>query len=279
MPEWRGFASRIVRLSGAALSGTDDDVVPAEEHGERITGTETHRKISCWIESQTDQEFAVQWEAPRYDISFLVELYMDGKFIDRELLDKNHTKGNPPGWCVAFEGFRQEDETVKPFVFSDIQFDPNAPYNDYSPEIGSIQLRFYHILLKLEDKRNIDIVTGPTPRSRPSSGSLGEEKSRLVTHRVSTRSTRKPIKRPKTIKQDIIWTFKYLPIDDDAEPEPFIVFEFKYRSQAFLQAKGLVKSQENISKATGSKGSRKKQRTKDVQHQSSCISQSLITSN
>ena len=132
---------------------------------------------------------------------------MDGNFIDRELLDKNHTKGNPPGWCIAFEGFRQEDETVKPFVFSDIQFDPNgtqqlrrmlsqlqscfhidydlAPFNDCSPQIGVISLRFYHILLRLEDKRNIDVVVGPTPRSRPSAGSLGEEKRALVTHKVA----------------------------------------------------------------------------------------------
>jgi len=124
MPEWKGFASRIIPLSGAAVNGTDDDASPAKEYGEKVLGAESNRRVSCWVECQTGQEFAVRWEAPRYDTSFLVELFMDGKFIDRELLDKNHTKGNPPGWRVAFEGFRQDDETVKPFVFSDIQFDP-----------------------------------------------------------------------------------------------------------------------------------------------------------
>lgn len=60
---------------------------------------------------------------------------MDGKFVDRELLDKNHTKGNPPGWSVAFEGFRQEDETVKPFVFSGIQFDPDGMCPSQNTEV------------------------------------------------------------------------------------------------------------------------------------------------
>lgn len=55
MPEWRGFASRVITLSGAALSGTDDEAVPTKEYGERLFGTEVNRRISCWIECQTGQ--------------------------------------------------------------------------------------------------------------------------------------------------------------------------------------------------------------------------------
>jgi len=238
-----------------------------KEYGEKVLGNESSRRVSCWIKCQTGQEFAVRWEAPRYDTSFLVQLFMDGKFVDAELLDKNHTKGNPPGWRVAFEGFRQEDETVKPFIFSNIQFDPDAPFNDDSTQIGVISLRFFHILLKLEDKRNInnDKSSTYTPRSQPDTRPLGEEKSRLVTHRVSAKKSGRPIKRPKAIKQDIIWTFKFLPeeVDDDTKPEPFLVFEFKYRSKAFLRANNFIGSSEKTATSsqhrTVSKGKTERQ--------------------
>jgi len=203
-----------------------------EEFNERLELEE--RSTICYVTSDTGKQFTVHWRVPSGEASYLINLFVDGRFVDDCV-----SYGDVGRRSDVFGGMWIDEETKSPFVFSDPTFksrdegdgdDSNGSIGyALAEEIGTIYVEMVEVRV-CDDSESDDDVDRMGPDRALKTRRVPEEKSSMLTHTVgSVREESFRVKCPEDCY------FKYF-----AEPKPVTCFVFRYRSEAFLQASGII---------------------------------------
>ncbi|GAA5993164.1 hypothetical protein JCM5350_005391 [Sporobolomyces pararoseus] len=190
-------------------------------------------KTICYVESQTGQNFAINYRDSRYSRRYG---YQAAVCINSKNQRSYVHDPNDPPFSTHIKAVRTGSTTERPFVFCDIPTtsDPQLATLDESTfkSLGSVALRIRRFQSRITQplSRPRNDYAPSLPRSVPVIHE--DSKKAALTHAVSLGASEAPIRR-KTGHQYLI---NYL----DTSAQPFHIFEFRYRTRAVLELQDLV---------------------------------------
>ncbi|KLO09668.1 hypothetical protein SCHPADRAFT_892905 [Schizopora paradoxa] len=226
------------------------------------TRVEDVRSTICYIASETGEKFTVCWRVPDDTVSYLVNLFIDGEFIDDCLTFGNGKRsGN-------FKGVWTGTKKKNPFMFSDITYESigkcfNLIHHcqfissrlgllaeEYRPKdedvthggaienrpdntLGIIVVEMYEVqVIDGYKRRAIEKTDKAKFAEKPKQ--IPEAKLNILTHTVGIAEESFRDRRPE------ICSFQ-----ECEEPKPVYCFEFHYRSEQLLRAQGILPKAED----------------------------------
>ncbi|PAV15028.1 hypothetical protein PNOK_0958100 [Pyrrhoderma noxium] len=175
--------------------------------------------VTSWIASESNKEFEIFFHADHYPSSLQLIIYVDGV----ELVNRGYDH-RKMGKEIACYGVSIDASTVKPFVFSDINFSEDEPV--YDPDrignVGTIKIEVLQVIFT-ESRDPTYIVPGmsndPLHKRSKILGArgvwLGEQK-RVTTKKMTS-----------------------TPFDPE-HPGPVVTFNYVYRPRSILLTQGII---------------------------------------
>ncbi|KAH8113120.1 hypothetical protein DFH11DRAFT_363268 [Phellopilus nigrolimitatus] len=225
MPQHRNFRAWLF---------CDGDVL---EEYKVMQDPEDEKVYTCWVASEAGKQFSLHWESFMKDVCDNRGVtYVDGIETHSYVsLATSNKEGASMGVKAGLQG-------IRPYIFSNTALTDDDAYLgvDQSPEtseLGNITLKIYLVYTmnkfvsrskrwRRVNAREIDLYDG----------AIHETTKKFCDHRI-TLGDAQPFGPPRSgfNRRKLIWK----PIDRN-DTSPHVIFRFKYRPRAYLQAQGII---------------------------------------
>ncbi|KAH7102400.1 hypothetical protein BKA62DRAFT_700244 [Auriculariales sp. MPI-PUGE-AT-0066] len=203
------------------------------------------RLMTGWIASEPGQSFSVNVQDLSNESSARTRFTVDGLHIAKRTT-------RCPGEVMSRQAYRTSKDEVQPLVFHQVNTtdDDSVARPGQGPnELGTIRLEVERVVIKGSSMRAGPYVGKAAARLAPRT--LHERDKKLGSQSVGLGN---PV-----AKRSLGCKFDTMPYPPGATVgEPWVVFEFYYRSEAFLKAKGIIPSHDTLVSSAHSAPPRKK---------------------
>ncbi|KZT70341.1 hypothetical protein DAEQUDRAFT_725623 [Daedalea quercina L-15889] len=182
------------------------------------------RSITCYIASEAEKKFTISLENRLKHDAIVALYYMDGKYLNKHIAC--------PGSWEENKGVSESDGQTNCFLFSNVQVadDDNPAQN--IPNLGSIEIRVFRVILLGQGSRQRPRCYSPV-QGDLDNGPIHEQNKIAGLHQIMLTD-------PEPTPPENGKYYKYNHID--TENHPYATFRFIYRPVEFLKAKNIIRT-------------------------------------
>ncbi|KAL5514063.1 hypothetical protein ACEPAG_2824 [Sanghuangporus baumii] len=202
---------------------------------------EDNMVYTCWVASEAGKRFTIQWEGlVKSDGDNRGVVFVDGVEVNSYVNTMASNKGG------VSSGVKTATGELRPYSFSNVILTDDDKYLEVEQstntgELGNITLKIYPVRTYYKSIRHRHRLRHP--RQRPEitlyDGAIHESTKKICNHRITLGEAitlgRPLSNRPRS--RELVWEPR-----DRRDSVSCVVFRFKYRPRAFLQAQGIIPS-------------------------------------